>query len=75
MIYAYEKRLIDDSLRDASPEVIAARNSLYGNSGTVHSAIHFCRLIGVSRITMVGFDGAGGYANCIRCHAARRRGA
>lgn len=64
-IYTYEKRQIDNTLRDADPKVIAERNSLYGNSGTVHSAIHFCRLIGVSHITMVGFDGAGGYAKII----------
>jgi SAM-dependent methyltransferase len=33
--------------------------------GTVHSAIHFCLLLGIKSIKMIGFDGTGGYAPCL----------
>ena len=52
-------------LLDWSPEKIAQKSSLLGLTGTVHSAIHFCRLIGVSSVVFVGMDGTGGYAQCI----------
>ena len=39
--------------------------SLFGFTGTVHSALHFCRLIGVSKLRFVGMDGTGGYAPSI----------
>lgn len=64
-IFVYEKRYCDNAVRDMEPEAIARHGCLYGNSGTMHSAIHFCRLIGATRITMVGFDGSGGYAKKI----------
>jgi hypothetical protein len=60
--FVYEKRLCDNKVRDMDAHGIAKHVSLYGNSGTVHCAIHFCRLIGASKITMVGFDGTSGYA-------------
>lgn len=41
---------------------LPGRKTLVGISGTVHSAIHFCKLIGVAHISLVGFDGAGDYA-------------
>lgn len=65
LIYVYEKRYADNTVRDMDAAGIARHRSLYGNSGTVHCAIHFCRLIGASRIVMVGFDGTGGYAKSI----------
>ena len=40
-------------------------DSLIGVSSTVHSALHFCKLIGASKVVLVGFDGTGGYANCL----------
>ncbi|MDP7015073.1 MAG: hypothetical protein QGG36_04710 [Pirellulaceae bacterium] len=65
LLYTYEKRFADNAVRDLDAEGIAKRSALYGNTGTVHCAIHFCRLIGVSRVVMVGFDGSGGYAKAI----------
>ena len=61
-LYVYTKCTDNNAVRDMSASEIAVHASLYGNSGTVHCAIHFCRLIGASRIVMVGFDGKGGYA-------------
>jgi len=63
--FVYEKRHCDNHVRDMDAHGIAKHACLYGNSGTVHSAIHFCRLIGASKITLVGFDGTGGYATKI----------
>lgn len=65
-IYVYEKRYCNDVVRNMDASSIARHRSLYGNSGTVHCAIHFCRLIGAAKIVMVGFDGTGGYARNIR---------
>ena len=45
-----------------TPLEIAKHAKLYGMLGTVHSAIHFCRLTSVSRAVLVGFDGTKGYA-------------
>jgi len=64
-LFVYEKRYCDNQVRDMDARQIARHGCLYGNSGTVHSAIHFCRLIGASKITLVGFDGTGGYAKRI----------
>lgn len=50
---------------DWSAETIAKHHSLLGLTGTVHSALHFCRLIGACSIVFVGMDGRGGYARCI----------
>ena len=64
-IYVYDKRQGEGHSTTLTAEQMAARNCLYGNSGTVHSALHFCRLIGASRVELIGFDGAGGYAKCL----------
>ena len=64
-ICTYEKALQDKAVRDASAEEIAASGKLFGDSGTVHGALHFCRLVGVSEVILVGFDGGGGYARCL----------
>lgn len=65
-IFVYDKRYCDNGVRDMEAEAIAWHGSLYGNSGNVHSAVHFCRLIGATGIIMVGFDGSGGYAKKTR---------
>ncbi|MCA9178828.1 MAG: hypothetical protein KDB14_30405 [Planctomycetales bacterium] len=64
-IYVYEKRHADNRVRDMNAAQIAECGALYGNSGTVHSAIHFCRLIGAVKVVLVGFDGCGGYAKSL----------
>ena len=64
-IFVYEKRRLDQKLLSMPPQALAATHALYGNSGTVHSAIHFCHLVGVVEVVMVGFDGGGGYASCL----------
>ena len=61
-IFTYEKREREVDVLDWSPEKIAREACLLGLTGTVHSALHFCRLIGVTVITFVGMDGGGGYA-------------
>ena len=61
-LHVYTKRTANNAVRDMNATQIAESASLYGNSGTVHCAIHFCRLLGAARIVMVGFDGKGGYA-------------
>lgn len=52
------------SSTEAIQEIFASAGSdtLIGMSGTVHSAIHFCKIIGVSHVSMIGFDGKGDYA-------------
>lgn len=64
-IFTYEKREREWAVLDWTPEKIAAECCLLGLTGTVHSAIHFCRLIGVASLVFVGMDGRGGYAQCI----------
>jgi len=64
-IFVYEKRYCDNAVRDMNAASLARHRCLYGNSGTVHCAIDFCRLIGATRVVMVGFDGTGGYAKSI----------
>lgn len=61
-IYLYQKEpiLFFDSL--ASINEIAASSSLVGANGTAHSAIHFCKLIGVKCVKLIGFEGEGPYA-------------
>jgi len=68
-IYTYEKRQGDQSVLDWTSDQIAEYGVLYGQSGTVHSAIHFCKLIGATHVNMVGFDGNGGYAKCLELAA------
>lgn len=65
-IYTYTKVRGDNAVRDLNADGIARQAKLYGNSGTVHCAIHFCRLIGAAHVTLVGFDGAGGYAESLQ---------
>ena len=62
-VHSYIKRTMNEfhSVNDAHE--IVETNSLIGMTGTVHSAIHFCRLIGVGSVKMVGFEGIGGYAS------------
>ena len=62
-IYSYLKRSRGDfdSLTDVQ-EVVES-NSLLGMTGTVHSAIHFCKLLGVKSVKLIGFEGRGGYAS------------
>ena len=38
---------------------------LVGKTGTVHSAIDFCRLVGANEVVLVGFEGRGGYASSL----------
>ena len=63
-IYAYEKRDRELDILNWSAEQIARKGSLLGLTGTVHSALHFCRLIGTPSIVFVGMDGGLGYARC-----------
>ena len=64
-IFTYEKKRGDQSVLQWPSDEIAKQSSLYGQSGTVHSAIHFCKLLGVISVFMIGFDGGGGYAKCL----------
>lgn len=57
LIYNYVKRERELEVLNWSAEQIAAKGCLLGLSGTAHSAIHFCRLLGVSGIALVGMDG------------------
>ena len=61
-IFTYGKRQDDSRVLAMTAEQIADHAVLYGRLGTVHSALHFCRLVGVSSVTLVGFDGSEGYA-------------
>jgi len=54
------------SVLEKSPEEIARENILYGQLGTVHSALHFCNLLGVSKVFLVGFDGTARYADSFK---------
>lgn len=74
-IYVYNKRQGDRRSLEWSADEIAEHEALYGRSSTVHSAIHFCVLIGVSRIIFVGFDGSGGYARRLNLKVPRGGGA
>src|SRR6185436_9976669 len=65
LIFLYEKRQREPEILDWPPERIATESTLLGLTGTVHSALHFCRLIGVTSVVFVGMDGGGGYARCI----------
>jgi hypothetical protein len=69
-IAVYGLRHGDISVLGLTRDEVARRNVLYAKLGTVHSAIHFCHLIGVSRVVMVGFDGQGGYAASLRVTSA-----
>ena len=64
-VYVYTKRERELEVLSWSAELIAREAGLIGLTGTVHSAIHFCKLIKVSSIVFVGMDGKGGYAQCI----------
>ena len=63
-IRAYTKRQGDLGALNETPEQMASNRGLYGQSGTVHSALHFCYFVGVSKVTLVGFDGGNDYAKC-----------
>ena len=65
-VYAYDKRPGETGVLELAAAELAERRCLFGNSGTLHSALHFCCLIGVSEITLVGCDGGGGYAECLQ---------
>jgi hypothetical protein len=64
-IWAYSKSERDVDVLDWSAEQIAQTSCLLGLTGTVHSALHFCRLIGACAVVFVGMDGSGGYARSI----------
>lgn len=55
-------------------EEIALINTLFGVSGTVHSALHFAWLLGAARVIGIGFDVTGGYAPSIRALTGREGG-
>lgn len=61
-VFTYTKCERELQVLDWLAAKIAEKNALLGLTGTVHSAIHFCRLIGASSIVFVGMDGRGGYA-------------
>jgi hypothetical protein len=65
LIFVYTKCEGDWSVLQWSAAQIAKHNVLLGLTGTVHSAVHFCRLIGVTDLEFVGMDGKGGYAASI----------
>lgn len=71
-IYTYTKRHEDKRVLGYAPEKTAEEAVLYGQSGTVHSALHFCRLIGASAVRLVGFDGKGGYARSLELPSGGR---
>ena len=62
-IFAYTKRTPEFFESLTNVQEVVDSNSLVGMTGTVHSAIHFCKLIGVRSIKLVGFEGSGGYAS------------
>jgi hypothetical protein len=64
-LFTYEKRERDWTVLEWSQDRIARECCLLGLTGTVHSAIHFCRLIGAPSLVFVGMDGRGGYAQSI----------
>lgn len=64
-VHIYEKKQGELSVLDRSAERIAKVGELLGLTGTIHSALHFCQLIGAASIALVGMDGSGGYARCI----------
>lgn len=64
-IFIYDKRECDLDVLNWSAEQIALKGCLLGLTGTAHSAIHFCRLIGAASICLVGMDGGGGYARSL----------
>ncbi len=61
-IFTYEKREGQLDVLDWPAEQIARAASLLGLTGTVHSALHFCRLIGACSVVFVGMDGGPAYA-------------
>jgi hypothetical protein len=61
-VYTYTKCDQDLSCLKWSADQIAKMGMLLGLSGTVHSAVHFCHLCGVSSAIFVGMEGRGGYA-------------
>lgn len=65
MIHTYTKLEREFSMLDWPASKIAQQASLLGLTGTVHSAIHFCRLIGATSLAFVGMDGTGGYAKSL----------
>ena len=66
-IVTYTKRPIPRQDRESdAPLPPCEPFDLIGLSGTVHSAIHFCERIGVIAVSLVGFDGAGGYAESLQ---------
>ena len=64
-IFTYEKRERELAILDWPPEKLAQKACLLGLTGTAHSAIHFCRLIGATSLVFVGMDCGGGYARCV----------
>jgi hypothetical protein len=64
-IAAYHKRQRNDALLHCDSEQVAQQRGLYGHSGTIHSALHFCFLIGVVKVILVGCEGSGGYASSL----------
>jgi hypothetical protein len=64
-IYVYRKCEQDFNVLHLTPEEIAKSGQLLSLSGTVHSAIHFCRLVGAAALVFVGIEGRGGYANSL----------
>jgi hypothetical protein len=59
---------------DWTSDLIARNGILLGMTGTVHSALHFCRLIGACSVVLVGMDGKGGYAKCLGIDLPRHGG-
>lgn len=73
-LYSYEKRDRDLSILSWTPEQIARNGMLLGMTGTVHSALHFCKLIAAHSVILVGMDGVGGYAKCLGIDAPKGGG-
>lgn len=64
-ICVYKKKQIDLRRFNLLSNNDSNGDWLLGISGTVHSAIHFCFHVGVRKISMIGFDGEGGYAGSL----------
>ena len=64
-IFTYEKRERQLDVLNWPAERIAREASLLGLTGTVHSALHFCRLIGAVSVVFVGMDAGPAYARCL----------
>lgn len=62
-VFCYQRANNEEKLLKLGPEKLAETHSLYSQSSTPQSAVHFARLIGCVGIVLVGFDGGGGLAN------------